>query len=72
MAAKKPTAPTKKFEFTPDQCRMIQWGQLHLDENQQPICPKCGAPAENIIGFVGEPCWAHVPWRTDDATKDDG
>ena len=48
---------------TPGNCLMIQWSQLHTDINGDPVCPECGAPAENVIGIVGEPCWAHIPKR---------
>jgi len=39
-------------------CNQIQWVTVHLRDGK-PACPKCGAEAELILGFIGNPCYAH-------------
>lgn len=45
-----------------NECKKIQWGELHL-RGGKPACPDCGEPAKQIIGFFGEPGWAHARRR---------
>ena len=52
----KRTQPGKKFSKP---CMKIQWGELSLKDGK-PVCPSCGAPAEQIITFFGSPGWAHA------------
>lgn len=42
-------------------CILIQWSKDRsiFDSENNPMCPKCGMPAEEIIGFFGELCYAH-------------
>lgn len=49
------------FPVTPDKCLMIQWErpQIPTDDKGNPVCPKCGGPAELILGVYSQPCWAH-------------
>lgn len=39
-------------------CLMIQWSPAKIVRNEL-VCPKCGEPAEEIIGVTGRPCYAH-------------
>lgn len=55
--AKKKADETKKV--SPSQCLVIQWAKTHVDRDGNPVCPDCGAPAEMVLGAVGNPCWAH-------------
>jgi len=41
-----------------ESCRLIQWEESCLAKGK-PVCPKCGKPAEMIIGVFGNPCFAH-------------
>lgn len=53
--------PTDEPQYIdPKRCPRIQWRQLHLRDGK-PACPVCGEPAEQILGFAGQPCWAHTP-----------
>lgn len=56
--AKKPKRETKKKGLPPDTCLLIQWGKLHT-VNGEPVCPRCGKPAEMVICFNSRPGWAH-------------
>lgn len=40
-------------------CLGIQWSKL-FTINGIPSCPRCHEPAEMVLGFMGEPCWAHA------------
>ncbi len=40
------------------ECCKIQWSKLHT-VNGKSVCPDCGEDAEMILGFFGNPCWAH-------------
>ena len=48
----------KRRRNPPDKCLMIQWGETYT-VNGVPCCPECDAPAEMVIGVLGNPCWAH-------------
>lgn len=54
--------------MTRNTCNLIQWSKLET-RNGKPVCPECGEPAENILGMLGEQCWAHAP-KTKGATDD--
>ena len=58
---KKPKDKGKEGKYCdPAKCTSIQWERLHL-RNNVPSCPRCGREAEMILGFFGNPCWAHKP-----------
>lgn len=40
-------------------CLKIQWSDLAVSDDGKPICPDCKRPAELVLGFYGNPCWAH-------------
>lgn len=46
-------------------CTMIQWQRTEppTGPTGKPICPQCGAPAEQVLGLFGQPCWAHKRTR---------
>lgn len=52
--------PLPGYQRHPSRCHSIQWSKLHLRAGQ-PACPECGAPAEQIIGMIGQPGYGHVP-----------
>lgn len=44
----------------PNKCLKIQWSKPHFRDGKL-ACPSCGQPAEQILGFFGNPCYGHVP-----------
>ena len=56
---KKPPKKKRSEKKRGTTCLRIQWGKLHT-VNGEPHCPDCGKKAINILGFFGEPCWAHA------------
>lgn len=53
----------KPFKCKPSECTLIQWQRVKpvTDSHGELICPRCGAPAEVVIGVTGDPCYAHIP-----------
>ena len=43
----------------PISCLLIQWEEVSVDAKGKPICPRCNAPAEMVLGVFGNPCFAH-------------
>ncbi len=60
---KKNRKPGRKYKTKPEKCNVIQWGELYTDAAGNPVCGDCGARAEQTLGFIGQPCWAHAQIR---------
>lgn len=51
-----------KFKIAPEDCTSIAWGpgKAIFDNDDNPICPHCGAPAEMGLFIMGEG-YHHIP-----------
>lgn len=58
MKTKKAKPKKRRSPETPKRCMLIQWEELCTVDGK-PVCPRCHEPAEMVLGFVGNPCWAH-------------
>lgn len=47
--------PTTKTKPKPavTSCLMIQWSPEHFNEKGKSVCPRCGKPAEQVLGMIG-------------------
>ena len=41
------------------ECKQIQWSKTWVDVVGNLICPECKQPAELVLGFFCNPCYAH-------------
>lgn len=55
---KKKTKPKKRKVNRPG-CTMICWSLNKDEKMREPVCPKCGKPAEMGLDMFGMPCFFH-------------